>query len=106
MFQYANRAGYSDVDAYEVVRRVSPITLEVREMKATLLNGLDSGRPDALKFSPGGFCGHTSGHQRYAFSSDTSKPIVRIRLTKRGWRNKHGRFTLSDRPHKFYDYNF
>jgi hypothetical protein len=34
--------------------------------KATLINR------DELKFTPGGFYGHTEGNQRYAFERDTS----------------------------------
>lgn len=33
--------------------------------EAKLLNGANSGAPDALEFSPGGFVGHTSGTQRW-----------------------------------------
>ncbi len=35
---------------------------------ATLLNACNSGEPDALEFSPGGFCGHTSGTQRFSYA--------------------------------------
>lgn len=37
----------------------------LREAKATLLNGANSGKPNALNFSPGGFCGHMSGEQEW-----------------------------------------
>ena len=45
----------------EISRNGTQLTL--REAKATLLNGANSGHPQALDFSPGGFCGHTSGEQ-------------------------------------------
>jgi hypothetical protein len=105
--KYANRYGYSDVHAHEIVRKVSDKTIEVRRLKATLLNGFSSGEPDALQFSPGGFCGHTSGEQRYAFSSDETAKVFRIRKGKFGWQSAHGtRFRLSDEPHEHYDFNF
>jgi hypothetical protein len=105
--KYANRCGYSDVQAHEVVRVVSQRTIEIRRLKATLLNGAGSGESDALRFSPGGFFGHTSGEQRYSFASDESEKVFRIRLGKRGWKSADGaRFTLSAEPHEYYDFNF
>jgi hypothetical protein len=49
-------------------------TVWVVEDKVKLLNGVDSGEPDALKFYPGGFLGHTSGRQRYEFSPGDGEP--------------------------------
>lgn len=101
--QYANRFGYSDVEPYEVVRAVSAITLEIRAMRAERAHDW---KPEII---PGGFAGHcvNQHEQRWIISSDPSAPIVRIRLGKKGWKDRHGnRYTLSDRPKKFYDYNF
>lgn len=107
MSKFAMKLGWSDVDPYEVVRVVSERTLEVREMKATLLNGPSSGEPDALQFSPGGFCGHMSGTQRWDIQPDPERPVIRIRKGKRGWKSAGGSmFQLGDKPRKFYDYNF
>jgi len=75
-------------------------------MDAELLNGVNSGEPDALKFSPGGFVGHISGEQRYKFTSNENNSIIRIRLGKKGWKGASGRFVLADEPRKHYDYNF
>jgi hypothetical protein len=64
---------------------------------------------DDLNFVPGGFCGHhaNQGRQAWTITPDESAPIRRIRLGKRGWRDAFGnRYDLSDRPRKFYDYNF
>lgn len=40
-------------------------TVEVEYADQTLLNGANSGEPDALQFEAGGFLGHTSGVQRW-----------------------------------------
>jgi hypothetical protein len=105
--KFATKNGWSDVDPYEVVRVVSEKTIEVRAMNAKLLNGSGSGESDALKFFPGGFCGHTSGEQRYEFSSNPEAAVIRIRLGKRGWKDANGnRFSLTAEPFKHYDFNF
>ena len=62
------------------VSRVGPSTIYVREDKATLQNGTESGEADALHFSPGGFVGHTSGEQRYAFEPGSGPEM---KFTKR-----------------------
>ncbi len=49
-----------------VSRSGNQITVSIDDAK--LLNGVDSGQPDALHFAPGGFVGHTSGVQRHEFS--------------------------------------
>lgn len=106
--KYANMHGYSDIKAHEIVRSVFSKILEVRAMTAKLLNGVNSGEPDALQFEPGGFFGHTSGIQRYEYTQDTSARVFRIRLHKDGkWRDAVGRrFVPSDSPREFYDFNF
>jgi hypothetical protein len=101
--KYANHLGYSDVDPYEIVRVISDKTIEIREMKTE--------RNDSVKldFHVGGFSAHCSNQrdQKWTISSDETAPVIRIRLGKRGWKCPHGRkFSLSDEPVKFYDYNF
>lgn len=105
---YANYHGYTDVEPHEIVRRISDKTIEVRAMATKLLNGVKSGEPDALTFSAGGFFGHTSGTQRYEFSSDPEARVFRIRLGKNGkWKDSGGgRYTLAAEPFKFHDFNF
>lgn len=49
------------------VSRITKGAIFVKAVKATLLNGVNSGEPDALTFTPGGFVGHTSGTQRHSF---------------------------------------
>lgn len=101
---YANQYGYSDVTPYEVVRVISDKTIEVREM--------DAERDESVKleWAPGGFAGHCINQrdQKWFITSNESNPVIRIRLSaKKGWQDKHGRrFGLSDKPVRFYDYNF
>jgi hypothetical protein len=99
---YANHYGWSDVNPYEVVKKVSDRTLEVRAM--------DAEKDESVKttFVPGGFSVVSDNAQAWHIKSNPQNPIVRIRLHKTGeWKDKHGRrFGLSNEPHKFYDYNF
>lgn len=99
---YANEYGYSDVTPYEIVRRVTDKTIEVREMDAVLAPGW---KPE---FIPGGFAGHciNQSSQEWVYTSRPEAPVIRIRLTKKGWAHKGSRFKLADKPRKFYDYNF
>jgi uncharacterized protein YigE (DUF2233 family) len=100
---YANHIGYSDVNPFEIVRRVSDKTIDIRAMEAVRD---ESWKPD---FVPGGFCGMVvnQNKQRWVISSKPDSRIVRIRNGKRGWRDAGGnRYKLSDKPIKFYDYNF
>lgn len=101
--KFANHIGYSDVEPYEIVRRISDKTIEIREM--------DSERDETVKmeFIPGGFSAHCSNQrdQKWFIKSNPSNPVIRIRLGKRGWQDRHGRrFKLAGKPTKFYDYNF
>ena len=100
---HANEIGYSDVYPYEIVRRVSDKTIEIRAMDAALD---PEWKPE---FIPGGFCAHCVNQhsQRWVYSSNPNNPLRRIRLTKRGWRGVGGaKFRLGSAPRKFHDYNF
>lgn len=100
---YANQVGYSDAYPFEVVRRVSEKTIEIREMSAVRD---DSWKPD---FIQGGFCGMVINQydQRWVITSKPDSRIVRIRKGKRGWRDVNGnRYMLAEKPVRFYDYNF
>lgn len=94
--------------------------LVLQRDKAKLLNGFNSGEDDALHFEPGGFCGHTSGTQRYAYEPDPEGQIIRVsrrtRKTRDGeiveWvqvgqptKSPGGRATLGVRS-EHYDFNF
>ena len=102
--------GYSDAYAYTVIK-VTPKSATLRRVKATLLNGVDSGESDALSFSPGGFSGHTSGRQRYLYEEDPDGETIRVTKRKRGaWRTA-GAGTGSSRVafgkhSEHYDFNF
>ena len=102
--KYANLLGYSDVEPYEVVRVISEKTIEVREMDA------DRDESVKLDFAIGGFsavCTNQS-NQNWFIKSNSKNPVIRIRLRKNGsyYSASGARFALSDKPVKFYDYNF
>lgn len=101
--QYANHIGYSDVNPFEIIRKISDKTIEIRAMNA---ERDPNWKPD---FVAGGFCGTVVNQrdQRWIISSSADAAVVRIRLGKQGWKDANGRrFQLSDEPVKFYDYNF
>lgn len=104
MEKFANHIGYSDVNPFEVLKVVSDKTIEIREMDA------DRDESVELEWVVGGFAGRcvNQNQQKWLIKSNESNPTIRIRLSKNcGWRDKHGRrFSLSDKPVKFYDYNF
>ena len=105
-YKYANHQGWSDVNPFEIIRVISEKTIEIREMKSTLD---EYWKP---KFVLGGFGGHcvNAREQKWNIFSDESQPIFRIRSSsKRGypWRDRHGlQYSLSNKPRKYYDYNF
>jgi hypothetical protein len=102
---YANHIGYSDINPYEIIRRVSDKTIEIREMDAVRSNP-----ENKLGFAAGGFLGHCSrqGDQEWTITSNQNYRTIRIRLNKNGrWQDSYGnRYKLSAKPQKFYDYNF
>ena len=98
--------GYSDNKAHTVIS-VSPSgkTIWIRRDKATLLNGANSGEPDALRCYPGGFAAHFEGTQRYSYEPDETATVYACRNTKRGWKHPHGGRIITGR-HEHYDFNF
>lgn len=97
--------GYSDARAYTVIA-VTAKSVTLRRDKATLMNGVNSGAPDALSFSAGGFCGHTSGTQRYEYAQDEAGGTVTARLRKNGkWVTTGGERVTTGRG-EYYDFNF
>jgi hypothetical protein len=74
---------YSDRMAFTIVK-VSPKSFIMQRDKAILLNGGNSGEPDALQFSPGGFAGHVSGTQRYRYERNPDGETMRVSLRKDG----------------------
>lgn len=102
--------GYSDHQAATIIERTAT-RITVRTDTATLLNGPDSGEPDALTFTPGGFCGHTSGVQRWEHTPDPDGVIYMYTLRKNGrWvllgAPANGRQLLVGKRAHHYDYNF
>ena len=101
-YEFANYQGYSDVNPYEIVKVVSPKTLEIRAMDSNEL-------PWEKDFRAGGFCGTMVNQrdQKWDITRNKENQVIRIRLGKKGWVDSHGnRHTLSQEPHKFHDYNF
>ena len=101
-YEFANYQGYSDVSPYEIVKVVSPKTLEIRAMDSNEL-------PWEKDFRAGGFCGTVENQrdQKWNITRNKENQVIRIRLGKKGWVDAHGnRHTLSQEPHKFHDYNF
>lgn len=100
---FANHYGYSDVTPYEIVRVVSDKTIEIRKMDSKLAEG------EKPQMIPGGFAAHCTNQNelKYDITSNPENRVIRIRLSKRGWKSNTGeRFGLSDKPVRFYDYNF
>ena len=106
---------YTDCQAGTIIARTrSKITWQ--QDKATLLNGVGSGEQDALTFVAGGFCGHTSGNQRYAYERNLdgetkqfSRRVLddgQIIWKAVGSRTRESGHCLSAGRHEFYDFNF
>ena len=102
--EYANKIGYSDIEPAEVVRKVSDKCLVIRAMDA------ERDQSVKLDFQAGGFSAVcvNQNQQRWNVKSNSANREVRIRLQKNGdWKCSGGnRYALSDKPVKFYDYNF
>jgi hypothetical protein len=101
--KFANLIGYSDIVPFEVVRVISEKTVEIREMNATIVDGW---KPEIMV---GGFLGHCTNNntQEYTYSTREDSPVIRARLQKNGkWKSIHGEHRMSDKPKRFYDYNF
>jgi len=101
---------YSDAHAYTVIAvSKNGRIITMQRDKATLLNGADSGEPDALKFTPGGFAAHCEGTPRYSYERDPEGGIIKASLRiNNKWRRQN--CTSSGRViagrHEHYDYNF
>jgi hypothetical protein len=102
-YTHANMHGWSDVTPFEIVRVVSPKTIEVRAMIA---EQNESFKPEII---PGGFAGHcvNQGQQKWNYKSAPEGMVLRARLRKDGnFHSNFGKHVLSTEPRKFYDYNF
>jgi hypothetical protein len=99
---------WSDKEAATVIKRTSTTVL-VQIDNQTLLNGPNSGEPDALQVHPGGFAAHVEGRQRWACSPNPEGRVVKFSRRKDGrWMQAgatNGSTLIAGRyPH--YDYNF
>jgi len=97
---------YSDSHAHTVIKVTKKTILMQRDI-VKLLNGFDSGEPDALKFSPGGFAGNARGVQRYEYTRNEDGHIVKATLRKDGSirvANSKAKVLLGRYEH--YDFNF
>jgi hypothetical protein len=102
-YTHANHSGYTDAHPYEIVRVVSPKTIEIRLVDAELD---PEWKPETIA---GGFAGHTvnNGSQKWIYTSNKDNRVIRARLRKDGYfYSANGRHNLSTAPYKFYDYNF
>lgn len=87
-------------------------TVTVELANQTLLNGVNSGELDALKFSPGGFCGHTSGSQRWKIERADKPSTMKFTLRTNGqWKaaktsTKSPGNVLCKGHNPYYDFNF
>jgi len=63
-----------------------------------------------MEFHVGGFSANCSNQQdqKWFINSNPEGEVKRIRLNSKGqWKDKYGnRYSLNDKPIKFYDYNF
>ena len=100
---FCNLHLWTDVEPYEVVKVVSPKKVMIRKMDAVL-------KVAPQTFHQGGFAAHCEDNysQRWECTSNSEYPFETITLTKKGWGKpgSHGRYKMSDKPVKFYDYNF
>lgn len=85
----------------------------VQDDEATLLNGANSGEPDALEVYPGGFACHTTGRQRWGLKPDPDGRTHRFSKRKSGrWVRVGDKDTGSGsrldvtRHSHYYDFNF
>lgn len=106
----AHESLHSDSNSF-VVEEVSGNKVKVRYDEAKLLNGPKSGEPDALHFSPGGFCGHFSGRPRYELSPGKSVAWFSKRndgyYRKVGVAKSRSHFgVMKPGRHYYYDMNF
>lgn len=100
--EHVTICGYSDRDVAQIVKR-TPKSITIRRCQQDLLNGPDSGEPDALKVIPGGFSAHTSGVQRWKIGEQFGDEIV-CRFKQGRIRCNLGTITLGSHP--YYDFNF
>jgi len=101
--QYANLHMHSDVEPFEIIRRIGSKTIEIREMNYERVESVE------LKWDVGGFAGHciNQNDQQWIITPDETAKPIRARLRKDGrYHSVYGKHIISDEPIRFYDYNF
>ena len=101
--KYANLYSHTDIHPHEITRTISPKCLEIRPMLSERDLSIDLG------FEAGGFFGHCAdqNRQEWTITSNPAGRVFRIRLGSKGWKAANGeRFQLSEKPRRFYDFNF
>lgn len=118
----ATLCGYTDRRSYTVIATTAT-TITLQENKRELLNGINSGEPDALRFTPGGFSGHTDGTQRWKVEQDPEGHIIKAHMKRKPrkvWTQKqdgeygyvfmpdfrNGSSIVIPGAHDYYDFNF
>lgn len=84
-------SGHSDLYAGTVVG-VTKTSVSVQEDRGKVLNGANSGEPDALVFHSGGFVAHCEGEPRYRYTQDLT---ARVRVFTR---RKNGEWVQKGEP--------
>lgn len=100
---FANQIVGTDVHPFEVVRAVSDKCLEIKRMGALLKDEWEA------NMIVGGFVGHVINNGgEWVITSSNDGPIIRIRRNIKGqWKDAHGnRYSLSDTPRAYYDFNY
>lgn len=97
--KYCNQYFHTDIEPWEVLQVISEKKVLIRKMDAVIKSA-------PKEFHAGGFSGNFSDNdeQRWECKSNPENYTEVITLTKNGWGG--GRFRMSDKPVKFYDYNF
>lgn len=105
--KYANRYLYSDIEPYEVVEEITPNKYKIRWMKSVQTE--DSKQKLKDSFVVGGFFGHYDNNlQEWDITPcETSQPFAIRRHKDGNWYDiYHCRYSISNKPIKFYDFNF
>lgn len=105
--KYANKILFSDVEPFEVIEEKTPNLYVVRSMKAVQT---DSSKENlSNSFVRGGFVGtYDNDLQEWDITPDENGEILNIRKHKNGkfYDSNRVEYVISNKPCKFYDFNF
>ena len=99
---YANLYGYTDITPFEIIKRTTK-TISIREMYA------EKNEDYKPEFIQGGYCATCTNQQdqKWNIISDPTRPVIKAYLRKDGnYYSRYGKHFLSDKPIRFYDFNF